>query len=280
MLAPSGPFDPPIFERGLEVLKQRYTPVLGEHLRSSKRYLAGTTVDRVADFAKALQDESIDAIWAARGGFGAIHLLPEIRFLAEKKSVIGFSDITALHLMRQCQGLRSLHAPVVTQLGTQPAEVTDRLFDILEGALPSPLMGTDSVCPGIAEGPLVGGNLSVIASLCGTPFQPDFRGAVLLLEDIGERPYRIDRMLSQLKLAGILESVSGIVLGEFTNCEEKDAGYTSAEVLSEILRATGKPCARGFNVGHGKINHAAVLGARVHLNAELAELAWSEPLCA
>ncbi len=279
VVAPSGPFDRAVFEKGLAVIQSRYQVTIAPHAHGSLRYLAGAEADRLADVSAALDDANVDAVWAARGGFGAAHLLPELRFLSAKKSIIGFSDITALHMMRQGQGIRSLHAPVVTQLGSQPEAVAHRLFDILEGALPTPLTGSDAVTPGHAEGPLVGGNLSVIASLLGTPFQPDFRGAVLLLEDIGERPYRLDRMLTQLKYAGVLDAVAGVVLGEFTNCEEKDANYTSADVLSDILRATQKPCARGFHIGHGAINHAAPLGARVRLNADLAELSWLEPLC-
>ncbi len=277
--APSGPFDHVVFDRGLSVLATRYTPVVMPHAHDATRYLAGTSGDRLSDFTRALTDDSLDAVWAARGGFGAAHLLPELRFVLAKKTIIGFSDITALHVMRQGQGVRSLHGPVVTQLATQPVEVVERLFAILEGQHPLTIRGTDSVTPGVAEGPLVGGNLSVIASLVGTPFQPDYNGCVLLLEDIGERPYRLDRLLTQLKYAGILDAVAGVVLGEFTHCEEKDASYSSNQVVSEILAATGKPCARGFAIGHGAVNHAAPLGARVRLDATTAELQWLEGLC-
>jgi muramoyltetrapeptide carboxypeptidase len=120
----------------------------------------------------------------------------------------------------------------------------------------------------------------VLSSLVGTPFLPSFAGAVLLLEDVGERPYRLDRTWTQLALAGVLEGVAGVVLGDFTDCEVAGASYTSAQVLDELASALGVPCAAGFPVGHGPLNAAVPLGARVRLDARARRLEFLEGLTA
>jgi muramoyltetrapeptide carboxypeptidase len=129
---------------------------------------------------------------------------------------------------------------------------------------------------GWAEGPLVGGNLSVLTRLLGTPFMPPLQGSVLLLEDVGERPYRLDRMWTHLQLAGVFQQVRGIALGTFTGCEEKDADYTSTDVLRELAAATGLPCAAGFPIGHGDLNEPLPLGLRVRLDADSRTLTFLE----
>jgi muramoyltetrapeptide carboxypeptidase len=128
----------------------------------------------------------------------------------------------------------------------------------------------------VAEGPLLGGNLSVVTRLLGTPFMPALDGAILLLEDQGERPYRLDRMWTHLQLAGVFERVRAIVLGSFTGCEERDAPYSSAEVLRELALATGLPCAAGFPIGHGEVNEPVPLGVRVRLDADARSLVFLE----
>ncbi|MBL8911600.1 MAG: LD-carboxypeptidase [Archangium sp.] len=266
VVAPAGPFDRPSFERGLELLKGRYQPVFSEHLFDTHRYLAGTDAVRGAQLQHALDDQAIKAIFAARGGYGAMRLLPSLK-LTEPKWLVGFSDITALHLAAQVKGWQSLHAPVLTQLGKQSPEVVTRFFDALEGKGVPKLSGTTTVVEGVAEGTLLGGNLSVLTRLIGTKWMPSLRGAVLLIEDVGERPYRLDRMWMHLKLSGSLEGVAGIAFGEFTGCDEKDAGYGSADVMHEFARELGVPCAAGFLIGHGDVNEPVILGARVRLNA-------------
>ncbi len=275
VVAPSGPFDRAIFERGLAVLAGRYTPVLNDALYDKHRYLAGRDEGRAAELQRAF-DGPDKAIFAARGGYGAARLLKRVTL--KPKALIGFSDLTALHATAQLAGFRSLHGPVVTQLGTQSAEVAERLFALLEGRPVETLAGKDTLVDGVAEGPLLGGNLSVLTRLLGTPYFPSLRGAVLLLEDVGERPYRLDRMWTHLALAGAFKDLAGIVLGEFTGCEEKDADYSSADVLRDLARETGLPCASGFTIGHGTINQPVVLGARVRLDATKKSLSQLEGL--
>lgn len=277
VVAPCGPFDRPSFEKGLAVLASRYRPVFTERIFDAHRYLAGTDEARAAELQHALDDAGTKAVFLARGGYGAMRLLPSLR-LGAPKPLVGFSDATAFHLAMQAKGWRTLHAPVLTQLGKQPADVVARLFDLLEGRPVAPLPGTRSVVPGVAEGRLVGGNLSVLTRLLGTPYFPSLAGAVLLLEDVGERPYRLDRMWTHLKLAGALDGIAGVVFGEFTQCEEKDAAYTSADVLDEFAQALGVPCAAGFVIGHGELNFPVPLGARVRLDADGPSLSFPEGL--
>jgi muramoyltetrapeptide carboxypeptidase len=148
---------------------------------------------------------------------------------------------------------------------------------LLEASSPAPALGgTLTYVGGVAEGPLLGGNLSVVTRVLGTPFMPALDGAILLLEDQGERPYRLDRMWTHLQLAGVFDRVRGIVLGSFTGCEERDASYSSAEVLHELALATGLPCAAGFPIGHGDVNEPVPLGVRVRLDADARSLAFLE----
>lgn len=287
VVAPAGPFERDRLEAGLRVLAERYRPVFDEGLLSRTRYLAGDDGRRLDELCAALADDSVKAVFASRGGYGSMRLLPKLwpklagLAPARPKLVIGFSDITALHLAFQAAGWLSVHGPVVTQLATQPREAIDRLFHILEStaAPAAPIAGTPLV-GGIAEGPFIGGNLSLLTGLLGTPYLPDFDGAILLLEDVGERPYRLDRMWTHLALAGVLDRVRGIALGEFTDCEETEADYGCADVLRTLAAETGLPCVSGFPIGHGALNLTVPLGGRVRLDGNAGTLAFLEPAVA
>ncbi len=278
VVAPSGPFDRPSFEAGVALLQARYNVRFDEGLFSTHRYLAGDDERRLAEFSRALAAPEVKAVFAARGGYGAMRLLERISFTsAPQKLLVGFSDFTAIHAASQAAGRVSIHGPVLTQLGRQPSQVATALFALLENSTPpAALSGNATLVPGKAEGPLLGGNLSVLTRLLGSPFMPSFDGAVLLLEDVGERPYRIDRMWTHLKLAGVFKKVTGIVLGDFTQCEEKNANYTCAEVLASLAKETGLPCARGFAIGHDELNLPVPLGTRVSLDATNAKLTFLE----
>jgi muramoyltetrapeptide carboxypeptidase len=194
--------------------------------------------------------------------------------------IIGFSDITALHQWQQRHGAISIHGPVLTQLGRLGRATRERLFSLLESSSPAqPLHGTATFVEGAAEGPLLGGNLSVFTRLLGTPFMPNLDGAILLLEDVGERPYRLDRMWTHLELAGVFSKVSGIALGSFTHCEERaqqEVRYTSEDLLRELAVATGLPCVAGLPIGHGDVNEPVPLGVRVRLDGAASRLTFLE----
>ena len=278
VIAPAGPFDRPGFEAGLAFISQRYTPVFRPDLFEAHRYLAGEDSRRQEELSRALMDSGARAVFCARGGYGSMRLLPELPLdESAPPALVGFSDITAVHLAMQAVHRVSIHGPVLTQLGRQPADVHERLFRLLESPeAPEPLTGNVTFVPGTAEGPLIGGNLSLLTRLLGTPYMPSLDGAVLLMEDIGERPYRIDRMWTHLRLAGAFEKARGIVLGDFTDCEERSAAYTSTDVLRSLAEETGLPCAAGFPIGHGTLNYPVPLGTRVRLDAGQARLTFLE----
>lgn len=286
VVAPAAPFERDAFEAGLRILAERYHPLFDERLFTRTRYLAGDDARRLDELTAALTDDAVKAVFAARGGYGSLRLLPKLWAKLgaagfRPKPVVGFSDITALHGSLQAAGWVSMHGPVVTQLGAQPREVAERLFHLLESAAsPAPPLTGTPLVGGVAEGPLVGGNLSVLTRLLGTPYCPPLRGAVLLLEDVGERPYRLDRMWTHLGLAGVFERVRGIALGEFTDCEEPEADYGSADVLAELARETGLPCLGGLPIGHGPVNLPVPLGCRVRLDAGAGTLEFLEPAVA
>jgi muramoyltetrapeptide carboxypeptidase len=279
VVAPASAFDRDSFEAGLALLAARYDVRQEQGLFARHRYLAGSDERRLQELTAALLDPAIKAVFCARGGYGATRLLQYLGSarLGPPKPVVGFSDITALHLWLQSLGLMSIHGPVLTQLAQLSAATSERLFALLESPSPAASLGaTDTFVSGVAEGPLLGGNFSVVTRLLGTPYLAPLDGAILLLEDVGERPYRLDRMWTHLALAGVFARVRGIALGEFKHCEEQDADYRAADVLRELAAATGLPCAAGFPIGHGEHNDPVPLGARVRLDAGARRLEFLE----
>lgn len=278
VVAPASPFDRAAFEAGIEVIARRYEVHYDPGVLARQRYLAGSDARRLGELWQALADRGSHAVFCARGGYGTMRLLAGLEGLrVPPKPVIGFSDITALHQLLQRQGLVSIHGPVLTQLARLDAGMHERLFELLESeATAAELTGEETYAGGTAEGPLVGGNLAVLTRLLGTPYLAPLEGAVLLLEDTGERPYQLDRMWTHLTLAGVFRQVRGIVLGAFSGCEEKNAEYSSADVLRELAAATGLPCAAGFPIGHGAQNQPVPLGVRVRLDADSRRLSFLE----
>ena len=278
VVAPASAFDRPSFEAGLEVIARRYRVHHDPGVLARERYLAGSDERRLGELAAALADTSTRAVFCARGGYGVMRLLAALSSASiAPKPVIGFSDITALHQLLQRERLVSVHGPTLTQLARVDALAQARLFALLESDTPvAALTGTETYVGGAAEGPLLGGNLSVLTRLLGTPFLPSLEGAILLLEDVGERPYRLDRMWTHLALAGVFHQVRGIVLGTFTGCEEKETMYSSADVLRDLAQATGLPCVAGFPIGHGEHNQPVPLGVRVRLDTGNRSLTFLE----
>jgi muramoyltetrapeptide carboxypeptidase len=251
-----------------------WTPVLGEHVSAQLGYLAGSDVDRLHDINAALASEEIDAIWCIRGGYGTMHLLAELDYdalLSRPRPVIGFSDITALHsaIHRRC-GIVTFHGPTArSRLSEFTRDSLHRaLIDHRDpcGAVPSARV----IKPGRATGRLVGGNLALVTALLGTPFAPDFDGAILMLEDIGEAVYRIDRMLTQLMLAGALERCTAIVAGNFRPPREEVPAdnRTVDEVLYEAAAKAGVPCLAGAPFGHIADQWTIPLGASAELDTD------------
>ena len=270
IVAPAGPFPRNRYERGREVLTRRGYRVVELLPPEARRYLAASDEARAAALTEAFSRPELRAVFAARGGYGTMRILPSVDWsmaAASGKPLVGFSDLTAVHLTLQREGVRSVHGPVVTRLGEEPPDALDRLFAILQSKeAPPPLQGR-IVVPGEAEGRLVGGNLSLITRLLGTPYLPSLRGAILLVEEVGERPYRLDRMWTHLRLAGVLDEIAGVAVGDLTDCAEPRGGHGAAEVMDELLLELGKPAIAGLPIGHGEVHQAVVLGARTRLQA-------------
>ena len=255
-----------------------WVPVLGENVSALHGYLAGTDEQRASDLNKALRDDSIDAVWCVRGGYGAMRLLRDIDFAALRanpRPVIGFSDITALHaaIHREC-GIVSFHGP--TARGELTGFSRDSLLRALEAQVDpcGEAPGARVLRPGKARGRLAGGNLALIASLMGTPWSVDFDGAILIIEDIDEAVYRVDRMMRQLLLAGALAKCAAIVAGDF----RPPAGETSGgnrsvdEVIAEAAEEAGIPCLAGAPFGHIDDQWTIPLGALAELDTDARSL--------
>jgi len=251
-----------------------WEPVVGPNALAKHGYLAGTDADRLHDLNAALADQSIDGIWCLRGGYGAMRILDGLDVDAMRKkprALIGYSDITALHTAL------SGPADVITFHGpTARSKLSEFSRDSFERAIcwhADPCGSASEATTlrsGRASGRLVAGNLALLAALCGTRFAPDYTNAILVLEDIGEATYRIDRMLRQLALSGAFSKLAGIVYGQFT--DGTDPADKSSCELSDILREAaelaGVPSISGAPVGHIDDQWTIPIGAMAELDAD------------
>lgn len=285
VIAPAGPFDAAAFEAGLARLRARYEVTFRDDLHSRKGYFAGDDARRLAELHEALVDPSVRAIVAARGGYGSGRLLASLTpalVRDARKLLVGFSDLTALHALWARAGLRSLHASMVCGLGARSTSdaLLARWVAAVEGSPPETVRGlrTISASRATASGPLAGGNLAVLVSLLGTPYFPPVDGAVLFLEDVGERPYRVDRMLTQLRQAGVFTRVAALVLGAFTDAAPGKDGTTIDDTLAACLGDLGVPVLSGVPSGHVDDNLELPLGARVTVDVDAGTLTFDEGL--
>ena len=257
------------------------------------RYLAGTDDERTAELNRAIRDPAIRGIFVVRGGYGLTRILDRLDYDAlrrDPKVVAGYSDVTALHLaIARKARVITFHTPManaVRAAGRDPTfadrSFRDMLFLEPTAARRTIPLATGSkvttVTSGRREGRLVGGNLSLICTTLGTPYAIDADGAVLFIEDVNELPYRVDRMMSHLRLAGVLDKVAGIVVGQFT-CNDVDEQAVQREVVLEYCRPLGCPVVANFPCGHVADNATLPLGARVALDADAGTLEVLEPTC-
>ncbi|MFT4625033.1 MAG: muramoyltetrapeptide carboxypeptidase [Myxococcota bacterium] len=274
VVAPCHPHGVERFEHGLQIARdagfdlQPIEPLLQPWL-----HLAAPDPHRLDHLVEALRSPRWSAVWLARGGSGLTRLLSRLPdSLPLDRPVIGFSDATALHAALWRRGHTHLvHGPVVHSLSKTDAASRDHLFRLLRGDAVPALVG-DVWRSGSASGPLVGGNLALLAALCGTPWQVDVRGAILVIEEIGEHAYRIDRMLQQLHDAGGLCGVAGVALGEFVGCTG-GARWTLDDVLRDQLAPLNVPILARLPIGHGAANHAFPIGASARI--EDGTLSWN-----
>ena len=281
VMVPAGPCDPVEVRAGLEFLQEHgFETVPAPNLASRTSYVAGSDDERLAGVL-ALLDAGVDALLAARGGYGLMRLLPRIpweRLAAWKGWVVGFSDITALHAGLATRfPCATLHGPMVTSFGRDRASAEllvswllghgpRRLFDVRRARV---------VRSGVARGMGVGGTLSLLAALVGTPFEPDYRGAVLFLEDVGEPVYRLDRLLTQLRLSSRLARVKAVVSGRLAGCGRGEPGWRD-RWRSLLLEAIPPDAVvvEGLPFGHGGANVPFPLGVEVEVNTVRGEVTW------
>ncbi|MCQ2958939.1 MAG: LD-carboxypeptidase [Bacteroidales bacterium] len=233
---------------------------------------AGTQSERIEGFQKLLDNPNIKALISARGGYGIAQVLSFIDFSALEKNpkwIIGYSDVTGLHIALNNRGIETIHGPMAKDFSD--AESVESLRKALFGELSTITVATNKNCiEGTAEGRLVGGNLSLIYSLGGTLFDLNVKNSILLIEDTGEANYAIDRMLANLKLSGKLDGIKGVVVGEFTNTSQGNDRPIN-EIIHNYFGDLNIPILYGVNIGHETKNHATYLGRNISLNIDSKE---------
>ena len=280
IIAPAGPADSDRLRRGMFFLEEMGLHVkLGKNIHQVYGYLAGTDEARLADFHEMVTDPTIKAIFFARGGYGTGRIVSAMNYDTIKnnpKIIWGYSDITYLHTaIRQKAGLITFHGPMVA------SDISKDDFDELSAGMfkqlfaPAELIYSEAIsplhihAPGEVTGVLVGGNLSVLVSTIGTAFEIDVKGKILLIEDIGEEPYRVDSMLNQLNLTGKLAEAAGIVVGDFANTDTgKNLTRTMEQVFDDYFNTLPIPVMSGFKIGHCLPHFAVPLGTAATLSTK------------
>lgn len=273
IVSPSSIIKPQNVYNALPVLRDRgWEPVVSPHAFDRHGSFAGTADNRYSDLAEALTDPEVDAILCSRGGYGAVHLLERLARLPLEdtpKWLIGFSDISALHALLTSRGIASIHAPMAKALADNGGDNADNraLLDFLAGeGLEYSLDPSPMNRPGDTTGLLVGGNLSVISDLVGTPFDVIKPRRILFIEDVNEPIYKIERMLYQLRLSGVLADLAGLIVGKFSGCAP-DADFASVNnIVADLTRDYSYPVAYDIPVGHVTHNIPLVCGAACSLS--------------
>lgn len=258
--SPAGPVDPQKVEAAKQVLEENGWKVrVMPHALGSHGNYAGTDAERLDDIRKALTEPEVRAVLCSRGGYGVVHILDaldDIDLRNDPKWIIGYSDISALHALATKQGVASIHASMAAHImlgGDDPDNAM--LFEILSGGLP---VTTFPACPtydrpGIAKGRIVGGNLAVLADLIGTRFDVFEPGTILFIEDISEPIYKIERMLYQLRLSGVLENLAGLIVGQFTQYGPDKSYAKMEDMIYDMVAPYDYPVA--FNAPIGHVDH-------------------------
>jgi muramoyltetrapeptide carboxypeptidase len=270
---------------------------LGRNVRRRSGYLGGSVAERLADLHELFADQDVKGVFCIRGGYGSGQLLDKLDYGLIRKNpkvFLGYSDITSLHLaIHRETGLVTFHGPVVVSAFTEYTQKHFRaaLFSTQPiGAVTNPpdkntlrpghILRT--VCPGRARGRLIGGNLSLVCSLMGTPWEIDTRGRILFIEDVGEQPYSIDRLLTQLRLAGKLDAAAGIIFGECSDCRPREfqpsfeSSFSLGEVVDAVLGGLKIPVLYGLTIGHTDDQLTLPLGVEATLDADKGELIIEE----
>ena len=277
ILSPAGKIDGYIVQNAAAVLAHwGLIPVIGEHSLLETGRFSGSVEERLGDLQQALNDPSVKLILASRGGYGTVHLLNRLDFSGIKKNpkwVVGYSDITALHAALQHNGVASLHGPMAKHFSDEGAEDISVRYtkSILTGQPVEyhiPVTGDHFLNrEGSAAGRLFGGNLSVFCGILGSPYASIPYGGILFIEDTGEAPYRVDRMIWQLKLAGVFAKISGLIVGQFTDyAEDEEMYFPLRQSILDAVKEYAFPVCFDFPAGHAKMNFPLLMGVKATCN--------------
>jgi len=280
IVAPAGPFDPDLFQKGVAALEDMgYGVFQPDGLDKRNRFLAGPDEHRADLINQMFADPDINAIFCARGGYGSQRILDSIDYEVireNSKIFIGFSDITVLlsALNNHC-GLVTFHGPVLTKLGEGNPESVAGLGAALAIDTPVQIRASKNrvVRSGSCEGTVAGGNLATLCHMVGTPHMPEFGNCILILEDVSESLYKIDRMLYQMRMAGCFQGITGLALGSFTDCGELGGVL---DVVMDNFQETEIPILAGFDIGHGPVNLTIPMGIPAVLDTDLRTLSYTE----
>ena len=285
LVAPAGPLAADRVELSVQRCENMgFEPIVYPSARQSSGYLAGSDDERLGDLQRAFDDSSLSAVWALRGGYGSTRILKRVDLngmIAHPKAFIGFSDNTALHAILFEAGLVSFHGPHPG--GAFPPE-TELLFrrvlssTVAAGVLPKRPDDPRPVClhGGRAEAPLFGGNLALLAALCGTRPRLSARGTILFIEDVGEPAYKVDRLLIQLRDSGVLEGVAGLALGRFSEVAVEEDTLVQ-RIFTELAQELRVPALFDLPIGHIDHNWTVPLGVRARIDADQGTLELMEP---
>lgn len=279
VIAPASPPRIHELQRGVKFLQQLgLQVVLGKHIFKSHGYLAGTDDERLADFHDMIADSKVKAIFSARGGYGTARFAERIDYELIKqhpKIIWGYSDMTYLHLaIQQRSNIITFHGPMIASdlgqhhVNTITKQSVNQLFAPMSIWYSEAISRLQVIVNGKASGQLIGGNLTLITSTLGTPFEIDTIGKILLIEEIGEHPYQVDRMLNQLRLAGKLDEVAGIVVGDFSSITTSKLSLSLQDVLDHYFKTLLCPVMTGFKIGHEALNIGVPLGAQAMLDTK------------
>ena len=275
-----------VFDRGIAALERvGFRTRFDDRVFQSYRYMAGRDADRAEELMRAIEDPSVRAIIALRGGYGCariVTLLDERRVRENCKIFIGFSDLTTLHLFFNKCGWITFHGPMAANeaLAEISAEREKHMVSLLTDTGYRPTLQfpqLEILSQGTAEGILTGGCLSLVTASIGTPYEIRTEGKILFLEDTGEQPYRIDRMITHLRLAGKLDYAAGILLGQFSDCGATAGDYSTGDVLRDVLSGLNIPILANFPAGHIRDNWTLPLGVRARIDANARAIHFLEP---
>jgi muramoyltetrapeptide carboxypeptidase len=282
VVAPAGCVDEEALRAGVQAIRERGFKVeVSQNIGARKGYLAGGAEERRLELERFFSRDDIDAIFCARGGFGSVQTLPLLQreFAPQTKIFVGYSDITILlNWLLQAYGLVTFHGPMVAMdfaMGLSESSA-ERFWGILTGVRSawSCDLG-EAIRPGQAVAPMMGGCLSLLVTTLGTPYEIDSRGKLLFLEEVGEKPYRVERMLTHLKMAGKLDGLAGVVLGDFVDCDG-EGSRDVRQIVAEIFATAHYPVVMGLAAGHGQENLLLPFGVAMELTSFPARLSIVE----